>query len=232
MPPSLKNIPPEYFLRYARKSRTAAHLEHARLRRILRRALVPLRPRLPFRQMYISAADRVGKYELRTAGAYCPALPVMLALRCECELYGTAANQVKVLCGQGAQCGSMICFYSANLRALAFLLLYHPKFSHKMRIPTRLNHTFPMYASSYLVWRCQSPFGNRKCPGGTFSRKAVTDLFGQGPNVERFYRKLPVFLSKSYTTFSDKTKSSLYRLLFSVRVELSSRAVASQVLSP
>ena len=32
------------FLRHARKSRTAAHLERARLRRILRRALVPLRP--------------------------------------------------------------------------------------------------------------------------------------------------------------------------------------------
>ena len=46
--PSLKNIPPEYFLRYARKSRTAAHLECARLRRILRRTLVPLRPRFPF----------------------------------------------------------------------------------------------------------------------------------------------------------------------------------------
>ena len=167
MPPSLKNIPPEYFLRYARKSRTAAHLEHARLRRILRRALVPLRPRLPFRQMYISAADRVGKYELRTAGAYCPALPVMLALRCECELYGTTASQVKVLCGQGAQRGSMICFYGANLRALASVLLYYPEFSHKMRIPTRANKIF-----------------------------------------------------------SDKTKSSLYRLLFSVRVELSSRAAS------
>ena len=192
----------------------------------------PLGTRLPSSSELLCAADRVGKYELRTAGAYCPALPVMLALRCECELYGTAVNQVNVLCGQGAQHGSMVCFYGAHLRALAFLLLYHPKFSHKMRIPTRLNHTFPMYASSYLVWRRQSPFGNRKCPGGTFSRKAVTDLFGQGPNVERFYRKLPVFLSKSYTTFSDKTKSSLYRLLFSVRVELSSRAVASQVLSP
>ena len=66
----------------------------------------------------------------------------MLALRCECELYGTAANQVKVLCGQGAQCGSMICFYSANLRALAFLLLYYPEFSHKMRMSTRSNKIF------------------------------------------------------------------------------------------
>ena len=133
----------------------------------------PCDPVFPFRQMYISATDKVGMYELRTAGAYCPALPVMLALRCECELYGTAANQVKVLCGQGAQCGSMICFYSADLRALTFLLLYHPEFSHRIRISTRANKNF-----------------------------------------------------------SDKTKSSLYRLLFRVRVELSSRAVASQVLSP
>ena len=91
---------------------------------------------------------------------------------------------------------------------------------------------FSVCASSYLPGRHQSPCGNRKCPGGTFSRKAVTGLSGQGPNGERIYRKFPVFLSKSYITFSDKTKSSLYRLLFSVRVELSSRAVASQVLSP
>ena len=47
-------------------------------------------------------ADRVGKYELRTAGASRPALPVALGLRCEYELYGTAASQVKVLYGQGA----------------------------------------------------------------------------------------------------------------------------------
>ena len=133
----------------------------------------PCDPVFPFRQMYISAADRVGKYELRAAGASRPALLVVLGLRCECELYGTTASQVKVLCGQGAQRGSMICFYGANLRALAFLLLSHPEFSHKMRMSTRANKIF-----------------------------------------------------------SDKTKSSLYRLLFSVRVELSSRAVASQVLSP
>ena len=92
--------------------------------------------------MYISAADRVGKYELRAAGASRPALPVALGLRCECELYGTTASQVKVLCGQGAQRGSMICFYGANLRALASVLLYYPEFSHKMRIPTRANKIF------------------------------------------------------------------------------------------
>ena len=80
----------------------------------------PLGTRLPFHQVYISAADRVGMYELRTAGTCCPALPFVLVLRCECELYGTAASQVKVLCSQGAQCGSMICFYGADLRALAF----------------------------------------------------------------------------------------------------------------
>ena len=141
-PPSLKNIPLEYFLRYARKSRTAAHLEHARLRRILRRALVPLGTRFPFPSDVHSAADRVGMYELRTAGASRPALPFVLGLRCECELYGTSASQVKVLCAQGAQCGSMICFYDADLRALAFLLLYHPEFSHKMRISTRANKIF------------------------------------------------------------------------------------------
>ena len=145
--------------------------------------------------MYISAADRVGMYELRTAGACCPALPVVLGLRCEYELYGTAANQVKILCGQGAQRGSMICFYGADLRALAFLLLYDPKFSHRIRISTRSNKIFPPCASSYLPGRRQSPFGNRKCPGGTFSRKAVTGLSGQGPNGERIYRKFPVFVS-------------------------------------
>ena len=84
----------------------------------------------------------MGKYELRTAGASRPALPVALGLRCEYELYGTAASQVKVLYGQGAQRGSMICFYGANLRALAFLLLSHPEFSHKMRMSTRANKIF------------------------------------------------------------------------------------------
>ncbi len=41
----------------------------------------PLRPRFPLSSELLCTADRVGKYELRTAGAYCPALPVMLALR-------------------------------------------------------------------------------------------------------------------------------------------------------
>ena len=81
-------------------------------------------------------------YELRTAGASRPALPFVLGLRCDSILYGTAASQVKVLCSQGAQYGSMICFYSADLRALAFLLLSHPEFSHKMRISTRSNKIF------------------------------------------------------------------------------------------
>ena len=171
-------------------------------------------------------------YELRTAGACCPALPFVLGLRCECELYGTAASQVKVSCSQGAQRGSMICFYSADLRALVFLLLYHPEFSHRIGVSTRSNKIFQCARRVIFPGRRQSPCGNRKCPGGTFSRKAVTGSSGQGPNGERIYLKFPVFLSKSYITFSDKTKSSLYRLLFSVRVELSSRAVASQVLSP
>ena len=92
--------------------------------------------------MYISAADKVGMYELRTAGASRPALPFRLGLRWECQLYGTTASQVKVLCGQGAQRGSMICFYGANLRALASVLLYYPEFSHEMRRPTRANKIF------------------------------------------------------------------------------------------
>ncbi|WP_206396720.1 hypothetical protein, partial [Butyricicoccus pullicaecorum] len=128
--------------------------------------------------------------------------------------------------GQGAQYGSMICFCGAYLRALAFLLLYHPEFSHKMRISSRSNKIFQCARRVIFPGRRQSPCGNRKCPGGTFSRKAVTGLSGQGPNGERVYRKFPVFLSKSYITFSDKTKSSLFRLLFSVRVELSSRAAS------
>ena len=173
LPPSLKNIPLEYFLRYARKSRTAAHLEHARLRRILRRALVPLGTRFPLSSGLLCPADRVGMYELRTAGANCPALPVVLGLRCECELYGTAANQVKVLCGQGAQRGSMTCFYGAYLRALVFLLLYYPEFSHRMGISTRLNHTFPICASNYLPGRLQLPYRFRKCPCGAFSGNLV-----------------------------------------------------------
>ena len=83
----------------------------------------PLRPRFPLSSELLCTADRVGKYELRTAGAYCPALPVVLGLRCECELYGTAASQVKVLCSQGAQHGNMVCFYGAHLRALAFIAI-------------------------------------------------------------------------------------------------------------
>lgn len=38
-------------------------------------------PVFPFRQMYISAAARVGMYELRTAGACYAALPFVLGLR-------------------------------------------------------------------------------------------------------------------------------------------------------
>ena len=115
--PSLNDMPLAYRLRYARKSRTAAHLECARLRRILRRTLVPLGTRLPSSLGLLCTADRVGKYELRTAGACRPALPVVLGLRCEREVYGTTANQVQVLYSSGAQCGSMTCFCGARLRA-------------------------------------------------------------------------------------------------------------------
>ena len=54
--------------------------------------------------------------ELRTADVYRPALPVVLGLRCECQLYGTTASQVPVLCSMGAQCGSTTCFCGAHLR--------------------------------------------------------------------------------------------------------------------
>ena len=116
-PPSLNDMPLAYRLRYARKSRTAAHLERARLRRILRRALVPLGTRLPSSSGLLCTADRVGKYELRTVGACCPALPVVLGLCCEREVSGTIANQVQVLYNSVAQCGSTTCFCGADLRA-------------------------------------------------------------------------------------------------------------------
>ena len=54
--------------------------------------------------------------ELRTADVYRPALPVVLGLRCECQLYGTTASQVPVLCSMGAQCGSTTCFCGVHLR--------------------------------------------------------------------------------------------------------------------
>ena len=100
-PPSLKNIPLEYFLRYARKlayrrsprARTPTAYFKARSRPFVT-------PVFPFRQMYISAADRVRVYELRTAGVCRSALQVALGLRCDSILYGTAASQVKVLYGQ------------------------------------------------------------------------------------------------------------------------------------
>ena len=57
--------------------------------------------------------------ELRTADVYRPALPVVLGLRCECQLYGTTASQVPVLCSMGAQCGSTTGFCGADLRAQA-----------------------------------------------------------------------------------------------------------------
>ena len=57
--------------------------------------------------------------ELRTAGASSPALPFVLALRCDSIFYGTTASQVPVLCSLGAQCGSMVCFCGADLRARA-----------------------------------------------------------------------------------------------------------------
>ena len=77
----------------------------------------PLGTRLPSSLGLLCAADRVRKYELRTAGASRAALPFVLGLRCERELYGTTANQVQVLYSSGAQCGSATCFCGARLRA-------------------------------------------------------------------------------------------------------------------
>lgn len=48
---------------------------------------------------------------------------------------------------------------------------------------------------SLLCWDCvanakfMGPYGNRKCPGGAFSRKAVTGLSGQAINEERKSRR-------------------------------------------
>ena len=77
----------------------------------------PLGTRLPSSLGLLCTADKVGKYELRTAGASRPALPVVLGLRCEREVYGTTANKIQVLYSSGAQCGSTICFCGADLRA-------------------------------------------------------------------------------------------------------------------
>ena len=129
--PSLNDMPLAYRLRYARKSRTAAHLECARLRRILRRTLVPLRPRFP-RSPFMTWPSKsatalwenappghflIPQGELRTAGASSPALPFVLALRCDSIFYGTTASRVVVFYGSGAQCGSTTGFCSADLRA-------------------------------------------------------------------------------------------------------------------
>ena len=61
-PPSLNDMPLAYRLRYARKSRTAAHLECARLRRILRRTLVPLRPRFSVLRSWLGRTSRPQPY--------------------------------------------------------------------------------------------------------------------------------------------------------------------------
>ena len=84
----------------------------------------PLGTRLPSSSGLLCAADRVGKYELRTAGACRPALSVVLGLRCEREVYGTTANQVQVLYSSGTQCGSMTCFCGADLRAWSCTSLF------------------------------------------------------------------------------------------------------------
>ena len=77
----------------------------------------PLGTRLPSSSGLLCAAARVGKYELRAAGACRAALPVVLALRICREGFGTTANQVQVLYSSGAPCGSMTCFCGADLRA-------------------------------------------------------------------------------------------------------------------
>ena len=79
----------------------------------------PLGTRLPSSLALLCAADRVGKYELRTAGACYAALPFKLALRCAYIFYGTTASRVSVFYGSGAQCGSTTGFFGADLRARA-----------------------------------------------------------------------------------------------------------------
>ena len=49
----------------------------------------PLGTRLPSSLGLLCTADRVGMYELRTADACRLALPFVLGLRCEREVYGT-----------------------------------------------------------------------------------------------------------------------------------------------
>ena len=115
-------------------------------------------PVFPFRQMYILAADRVGKYELRTAGACRPALPFVLGLRCEREVYGITVNQVQVLYNLGAQCGSTTCFCGADLRAWSCTsLLLRKNLSHSFLFDRILYHScfsstsaFSLFLMSYL----------------------------------------------------------------------------------
>ena len=77
----------------------------------------PLGTRLPFSSGLLCAADRVGMYELRTAGASRPALPFKLVLRYDSIFYGTTASRVSFFYGLGAPCGSTTGFCSADLRA-------------------------------------------------------------------------------------------------------------------
>ena len=108
-------------------------------------------------------ADREGKYELRTAGACRPALSLMLGLRCECELYGTTANQVQVLYNLGAQCGSMTCFCGADLRAWSCTsLLFRKNLSSPFLSDRILYHShFSSFGSSRLPSRNSGIFGTK-----------------------------------------------------------------------
>ena len=105
----------------------------------------PLGTRLPSSLGLLCTADRVGKYELRTAGACRAAPPVVLALRICSEGFGTTANQVQVLYSSGAQCGSATCFCGARLRAwscTSLLIrenLQHPFLSDRILYHSRLS---------------------------------------------------------------------------------------------
>ena len=141
----------------------------------------PCDPVFPFRQIYISAADRVRKYEHRTAGACRPALPVVLGLRCERKVYGTIANQVQVLYSSGAQCGSMTCFCGADLRAWSgvfrFLRLLSFIYGGVLLDSRVRNHARVQDCSSFGISLFKRKFSYFRLGTSLFLRKNLSHLF-------------------------------------------------------
>ena len=140
----------------------------------------PLGTRLPSSSGLLCAADRVGKYELRTADACRPALPVVLALRICSEGFGTTANQVQVLYSSGAQCGSTICFCGADLRAWSGVFWFSFAFFYSggVLLDSRVrNHARVQGRSAFG----NSPFKSKFCCRGFGTslrlRKNLSHLF-------------------------------------------------------